>query len=161
MPTMHEKITCKLNESDWEYAPHDLVALSALRDRIAETGRSFGLISYSDLVKGVDFHYSNIRDGEAYRINIRDWTGLDRRIVGDCLGYLSMESYKEAGLMASALVIARLESKPSENFFDWMEHLEVLTDTKESTVLEFWTQQVRLAHQWYRYGIKAPDYQGS
>lgn len=156
--TMHEKIIRKLNESDWEYAPRDPVALCMLRDRIATTGKKFGLISYSDLVIGVDFHYENIRNGEAYNINVYDWTGLDRRIIGDCLGYISMESYKQAGFMASALVIGRIESKPSDNFFEWMEYLNVLPDTKESTVLEFWSNQVHYAHQWFKYGRKAPGY---
>lgn len=156
--TMHEKILHKLNESDWEYAPRDPEALCILRDRIVETGKKFRLISYSDLVIGVNFHYENIRDGEAYSINTYDWTGLDRRIIGDCLGYISMESYRQAGLMASALVIGRVESKPSDNFFEWMEYLEVLPDTEEGTVLKFWSDQVRYAHHWYRYGKKAPDF---
>ena len=156
--TKQEKIVHSLNEIDWEYAPNDPDALGILRERIAQTGRIFGLISYSDLVKGVDFHYPNMRKGEAYRISIHDWTGLDRRIIGDCLGYISMESYKEAGFMASALVISRMEAKPADNFFEWMGRLEVLPDLREITVLRFWTEQVRLAHKWYKYGKKVPDY---
>ena len=57
--------------------------------------------------------------------------------------------------MASALVIGRLESRPADNFFEWMEYLEVLPNTKEDTVLKFWAEQVKLAHQWYKYGKRA------
>jgi hypothetical protein len=56
--------------------------------------------------------------------------------------------------MASALVIGRDESKPSESFFQWMEELGVLPDLHEMTVLKFWSEQVKKAHQWYRYGKK-------
>ncbi len=152
---MREKILAKFEEINWEYGPHDPAALALLRERIEATGRRFGLISYSDLVKGVDFHYPNISHGDAYRINTYDWSGLDRRIVGDCLGYLSVESYVAANFMASALVIGRLDSRPADNFFEWMEYLEVLPDTREDTVLAFWTKQVHLAHQWYAYGNSA------
>lgn len=147
-----DKIAKRLQEIDWEYADKDLSATAELEKRIENTGRNFGLISYTDLVKGIDFHYPNINHGKPYRINIYDWSGLDRRIVGDCLGYISKESYLAHSFMASALVIARLESKPSDIFFEWMESLGVLPNLREDTVLEFWVTQVKKAHHWYKYG---------
>lgn len=144
----------KLRAIKWEYADKDPIALGELRGRIAQTGRKFGLISYSDLVKGVEFHYQNIGNGQAYQIDTHDWSGLDRRIIGDCLGYLSMESYAQAQFMCSALVIGRLESRPSEIFFEWMGELDVLPNLKEETVLAFWAEQVKKAHHWYKYGKK-------
>ena len=65
-----------------------------------------------------------------------------------------MQSYLTAGFMASALVIARLESKPSDIFFEWMKDLGVLPDLKEDTVLAFWSNQVKKSHHWYKYGKK-------
>jgi len=147
-----DTIAEKLKAIEWEYADKDPDALNELLQRIEETGRKFGLISYSDLVNGVDFHYPNINEGRTHRISIYEWSGLDRHIIGDCLGYISMQSYLEAGFMASALVVARLESKPSDIFFEWMESLSVLPNLKEDTVLSFWTEQVKKAHQWYKYG---------
>ena len=150
-----DTITNKLNAIKWEYADKDPVALAELQKRIEETGKNFSLISYSDLVKGIEFHYPNINDGEAHRIsNYEGWSGLDRRIIGDCLGYISMQSYIKAGFMASSLVVARLESKPSGIFFEWMKSLGALPDTKEDTILAFWTGQVKKSHQWYKYGKK-------
>ena len=142
----------RLNAIHWDYADQDTIALENLRNRIQETGRQFRLISYSDLVRNVDFQYANINNGQPFQIAAYEWTGLDRHIVGDCLGYLSRESYLEANFMASSLVIARTESKPSDIFFDWMKELGVLPDLNEDTVLRFWTEQVRNAHQWYKYG---------
>lgn len=137
----------------WEYADKDLTAIDVLTNRIAETGRKFGLISYTDLVAGIPFHYPNIDSGQPHFISVfGEWSGLDRRIVGDCLGYISMQSYKQAKFMASALVIARLESKPSDIFFEWMKELGALPSTSEMAVLKFWSEQVGKAHQWYKYG---------
>lgn len=147
-----DELEKKLRAIQWKYADKDMEALSILRDRIAETGRKFGLISYSDLVSGIEFHYPNINDGKPYHIKTYDWSGLDRKIIGDCLGYLSKESYLEAGFMCSALVIGREESMPSETFFEWMKYLDVLPNLKKDTVLNFWQEEVKKAHQWYKYG---------
>lgn len=147
-----DPVIAKLNAITWEYADQDLDAIAELRTRIEQAGRKFGLISYTDLVKGIDFHYPNINQGQPLRINVYEWSGLERRIIGDCLGYISRESYLASGFMASALVIARMESKPSDIFFEWMRTLGVLADIKEDTVLAFWVEQVKKAHHWYKYG---------
>ncbi|MBT6053352.1 MAG: hypothetical protein HOI47_09835 [Candidatus Scalindua sp.] len=149
-----DKIEEKLKSIKWEYADQDLPAIEALEERIASTGNRFGLISYSDLVEDIDFHFPNINQGSPYRIRIYEWSGLDRSIIGDCLGYISMRSYSEAQFMASALVIARLESKPSDIFFKWMVSLNIIPDLSEDSVLKFWTEQVKKAHHWYKYGKK-------
>lgn len=152
MNNQNDPIQDELDAIEWQYADKDLSAINELTKRIEETGRIFGLISYTDLVNGVIFNYSNINGGKGYHINIYDWSGLDRRIIGDCLGYISWKSYTEANFMASALVIGRMESKPSEIFFNWMVDLGVLQDNNEDTVLAYWSQQVKKAHQWYKYG---------
>ena len=149
-----DKIAERLQEIEWQYANRDLEALAILRNRVQETGKKFGLISYTDLVRGVEFHFPNVNEGAAYQINTYDWSGLDRRIVGDFLGYLCMESYLEAGFMCSALVIGKKKSRPSEIFFEWMEYLDVLPNMEDATVLKFWVGQVKKAHQWYAYGKK-------
>lgn len=146
-----DPIAERLKTIVWDY-DKDASAQAALRQRIEDVGRRFGLISYSNLVKGIDFHFPNINNGRAYRITTHDWSGLDRRIVGDCLGSISRESYLNHGFMASALVVARQESKPSDIFFGWMEDLGVLPNLREETVLAFWVEQVKKAHHWYKYG---------
>jgi hypothetical protein len=146
----------KLKEVRWEYADKDPNAVGILTKRIEEIGRKFGLISYSDLVKGVTFSFPNIRSGAPYTIDTWDWSGLDRRILGDCLGYISAQSYLAHGFMASALVIGRVNSQPSDIFFNWMKDLKILPDTKESTILKFWQGEVDKAHKWYKYRGNPP-----
>jgi hypothetical protein len=152
METQRDVIQARLDAVQWEYGDKDPVAIDELTHRIVTTGRKFSLISYSDLVKGVEFHFPNVRSGEPYCIDIYDWSELDRRIIGDCLGYISWRSYTKAKFMASALVVARLESKPSDIFFEWMETLGVLPNVYRDTVLAFWAEQVKRAHHWYKYG---------
>ena len=79
-----------------------------------------------------------------------DWSGLDRGIVGDFLGYISMRSYIDARFMASALVVGKDTSKPSWHFFDWMKKLDVLTDLSEDSVCRFWADEVSKAHEWFK-----------
>lgn len=134
----------------WHYAGKDENALLILEERIAETGRNLQLITYSDLVKGVPFQLPNVRDGKAFQISIYDWSGLDRAILGEFLGYISMRSYEAGGFMASALVVNREEYKPSDHFFEWMKQLKALPDTKQDTILAFWADQVNKAHNWYK-----------
>ncbi len=141
-----DAIEAKMSEVDWSYGNKDMNALAILEKRIAETGRSLGLITYTDLVKGVEFHLPNINSGNAYSIKTYDWTGLDRRIIGDFLGYASYRSYKKHGFMISALVVNRDEFRPSWHFFDWMKYLGVLPDLEEDTVMQFWITQINLAH---------------
>jgi hypothetical protein len=147
-----DEIAKKMAEIEWIYGDKDPNALTVLEERIADTGRKLGLITYADLVKGVDFHLPNINRGEAYRIQIYDWSGLDRAILGEFLGYISTRSYREAGFMASALVVNATGYEPSEQFFEWMEKLGVLPDTSKDRVLAFWADEVHKAHNWFRSG---------
>ena len=147
--TQIDTIAQKLQKVQWLYGDKDPVARAEMLDRIVATARKLGLITYSDLVQGLTFRLPNIQNGAPFRIDTRDWTGLDRRVVGDFLGFISMESYLRGGFMASALVVSRQTFAPSDLFFEWMEELKVLPNLRQDTVLAFWADQVNKAHQWY------------
>lgn len=134
----------------WQYGDKDPNALGILTDRIAETGKNQDLIPYSTLVEDVEFVLPNLQGGKPHRIKTYDWTGLDRKIIGDFLGFISKESYLRAGFFASALVIGKLEYKPSSHFFEWMEALEVIPNMSADSVAKFWVEHVNMAHDWYR-----------
>jgi hypothetical protein len=140
----------KMATVSWSFGDKDSNALAILEKRIADTGRDLKLVTYTDLVKGVDFRLPNINNRNPYQINTYDWSGLDRKIIGDFLGYASYRSYVKHGFMASALVVNRDEYRPSWHFFSWMKDLNVLPDLEESTVLAFWIDQVNKAHNWYK-----------
>ena len=149
---MNDDLCTKMKAIEWIWADKDANALTILESRIEETGKNLGMITYSDLVKGVDFHLPHVRKGESYRVPIHDWSGFDRGMVGEFLGMISTRSYCAHGFVASALVVNRLEYKPSDLFFDWMVRLKVLPDNSDDTVLKFWIEQVNKAHNWYKAG---------
>jgi len=60
----NDPIQAKLDAIDWEYGDKDQVAIAELTKRIEKKGHSFGQISYSDLVRGVEFHFLNINNGK-------------------------------------------------------------------------------------------------
>jgi len=150
MGTEMNDLAVKLSTIEWHYADGDSTAKAELARRISAAGRRLQLITYSDLVRGVAFRLPNVRNGAPFQIETDDWTGLDRAILGDFLGAISSDSYREAGFLATALVVNKAEFKPSDQFFKWMEDLGVLPDMREDTVLAFWADQVNKAHNWYR-----------
>ena len=137
---------------DWPYALNDEIgALQELQDRICRTARlGTSLISYSNLVAGVTFQFSNVNDGKSFEIDVHDWHGLHRRIIGDCLGYLSYISYRDYDFMASALVAGLTDNRPSEIFFEWMRDLGAIPDLSEDSITSFWVNEVNKAMAWYR-----------
>lgn len=144
-----DEVGRKMAAWTWTYADKDPAALAILEARIAEAGRDLQLITYSDLVDGVTFHLPNVHNGDAYQISIYDWSERDRAIIGDFLGYMSMRSWEKAGFLASSLVVNLDELKPSEHFFNLVQALDCLPNTREETVLAFWADQVNKAHNWF------------
>ncbi len=131
------------------YGDKDPRALGELERRIAEAGRKLAMITYSDLVSGIMFTISTVNEGKPFQINIYEWSGLDRAVLGEFLGFISTRSYRDHGFMASALVVNKAEYKPSDHFFQWMKTLNILRDLEEDTVLRFWIDHVNKAHNWY------------
>lgn len=147
-----ETILAALEEVDWPYALNDENhVLQEFQDRICRTARlGASLISYSNLVAGVTFQFSNVNDGQSFSIDVHDWHGLHRRIVGDCLGYLSYVSYRDNDFMASALVAGLAENRPSEIFFEWMNNLGAIPNLSEEAITSFWVGEVNKAIAWYQ-----------
>lgn len=146
------KVLAALENTQWEYALNDEAqALQELAQRIARTGRlNSSLISYSNLVAGVRFQFSNVNNGKPFEIDTHNWHGLHRRIIGDCLGYLSYLSFRDHGFMASALVADLIENRPSGIFFEWMQSLGVIPNLSQKVITEFWVTEVTKAATWYK-----------
>ena len=142
------QIIKKMEAGKWNYAFGDDHALAELRSRIAERGRTKGLIEYSELVAGIEFRLPNLSD-QPRTIDVHDWNDLDRAILGEFLGRICMESYRQHGFMASALAINHVEKRPSKHFFDWMKEIGALRAKSDSAQVEFWLEHVRLAHEHY------------
>jgi hypothetical protein len=151
MTQIDQAILSKMEAMRWSWADKDQRAVQELTDRIVEAGQRRKMIPYSELVAGVVFEVPTIQQGQPYTIDTSEWEGLDRALLGEFLGIISTQSYRAGGFYATAIVVGKSENMPSEHFFDWMESLGVLPDTKEDTVLRFWAEQVILAHEYYKY----------
>ena len=141
---------------DWAYATFDKNnVLQEFQDRICRTARlNSSLISYSNLVSGIKFSFSNHNNGEPFVIDVTAWSGLDRRIVGDCLGYLSYRSMKEGNFMASVIVGGLAENRPSMPFFQWTKEIGLIKNTSEKEIMGFWVSEVEEAVKWYKVNPK-------
>lgn len=139
----------KQNSRQWKYLDLDDPAIAILEDRIAACGKRDGLLTYTDLAKGVCF---NLKTCSGYVINTPNWTPMDSEIIGEYLSYISIQSYANYGFMASALVFREDLNQSSPPFFDlaraegWL-----VGKTKNKNVQDdFWMNEVRKAHIHYR-----------
>jgi len=107
-----EAIQAALDSHVWGYADRDPAALTELQARVAEVGRRRGLITYADLVLGVTFQLSNVDDGAPFELGVPDWRYVDRAVLGGFLGRLCVESYRDGGCFASALVTRKGDVSP-------------------------------------------------
>lgn len=144
-----DALATQLSAMEWKYASQDTAAKEELTRRIALEGKRLGMITYSDLVRGIVFRVESVDGGRPYEIDVHDWSGFDRVLIGDFLGAISTESYIEGGFLATALVVNKLEFKPSDHFFQWMVKLGVLPAGDEDALLAFWIEHVNRAHIWY------------
>lgn len=135
-------------EMEWTYADRDSAACAELACRVAAVGRTAkDFITYSQLVDGVTFRLANVAGGEPFEI--RDWTSLDRAIIGSSLGKLAADSYQQGRFLASALVIGVGSNGPGDGFYTLAEEVGLLRSSSEMTRLRFWFEQVQLARAWH------------
>lgn len=142
-------VVARLAEIRWSYADRDSEAVEELRRRLAATGRREGLIDYSALVRGVRFRIPTVNGGQPYSIDVQDWQDLDRDLLGDFLGFLSQESYERHGFFVSALAVSKSDGAPSEGLWSLMKRIGLVASGRGARALEFWSGQVRAAHEWY------------
>ena len=135
----------------WHFAHHDGAARREIHNRIATAGKRADLITYSDLVRGIAFTLPQLHE-PTHRIDPGDWQDLDRAIVGDFLGYVSMESYEKAGFLASALVVSKLDGTPGKGFFELLKILGLIADVRSGKATNVWLDNVEKAHEWYGAG---------
>ena len=104
-------------------------------------------MTYSQLVDRVTFRLTNVADGEPFEI--REWTSLDRAVIGNFLGRIAAESYQQGRFLASALVIGMESNGPGEGFYTLAEEVGLLRTSDETARLQFWLDHVKRAREWY------------
>jgi hypothetical protein len=139
----------KLLAKPWPYSTADPAAYAEISSRVARVGKRRELINYSRLTSGLELRIESVGGSVPFELGVPDWTDLDRSILGDLLGRLSLESYQRGAFLASALVTSKGTQEPGEGFWNFVAELGVLSSTSPTRRLLFWSDQVRIAHDWY------------
>lgn len=148
MDGVDPKVVRALERIPWRYAEGDRAALGELRRRIEALGSEpERFLTYTELVDGVEFHLASVRGGVPHRI--ATWDELDRTLIGDFLGRLVVDSYREGGFFISALVVSREERTPGKGFYDLARQVGALKGKDPLAELEFWMKHVKRARAWY------------
>lgn len=132
----------------WHYADKDAGALQELEARVANAAAKRGLLTYSDLVRDVEFNLPKLKESRRI-VDTADWQDLDRAIIGDFLGYMSMRSYEKAGFLSSALVVSKMDGSPSEGFYTLLKDLGLISSGKTDKAMYLWADHVAKAHTWH------------
>lgn len=144
-----DRVAARLARYSWPYAEQDPHALTEIARRVAAVGRQESLITYTDIVSGIDFRIRTVNGGEALRLGVPEWEILHRAIIGDFLGRLCLDTYQAAQFMGSALVVASDTQQPSAGYRQLMRELGLLRGQTEAEFLAHWIPQTRKAYAWY------------
>jgi hypothetical protein len=145
---MSDPIFDNFSKIQWHYAHKDPSALAELERRVAAAATKRGLLTYSDLVRDVEFNLPTLKVPKRV-IDTSDWQDVDRAIIGDFLGYMSMRSYESAGFFSSALVVSKMDGSPSEGFYTLLRELGLISSGKTDKAMYLWADHVAKAHTWY------------
>lgn len=144
-----DHIQQRFREMVWHYGEGDQNALEELERRIANAGRSeLPSITYSDLARGVSFNLANVKDSP-HTIDVSNWQALDRTIIGEFLGVISMRSYDRGQFFASALVVDKHEGKPGLGFNRLLMQLDLIPNVNSDRAVELWAEHIAKAHAWF------------
>jgi hypothetical protein len=139
----------KMRAKPWPYSEACPEALAEVGRRIADVGKRRALVHYSKLVNGLELKMASDGDSAPFELGVPEWSDQDRKILGDLLGRLSLDTYQRGKFLASALVTAKGTSEPGEGFWAFVDELGLFNSTSATRRLMFWTEQVRIAHDWY------------
>jgi len=139
----------KMLAKPWPYSEACPEAVAEMGRRIAMVGKRHALVHYSKLVSNLELRMANIDGGTPFELGVPEWSDQHRNILGDLLGRVSLDSYQRGQFLASALVTAKGTQEPGEGFWNFVEELGLLASTSPNKRLMFWSDQVRLAHEWY------------
>jgi len=144
-----DPVARRLSEQSWPYASQDATSLAEISRRVASAGAAKRLLTYSEVVSGIDSCLPSVLGGRPLRLGVPEWTTLHRAIVDDFLGRLCLDTYLAGEFMGSALVVATETGEPSEGYRDLMRRVGVLHGRGKDEFLEHWAAETQRAYDWY------------
>ncbi len=126
---------------------HDPIVLAEFKRRIATAAAQGETLTYARLADGVEIQVDgNVRPLVS---DVLDWTRGERAYVGDLLCRISADSYVEAGLMASVVVVGAGGKVPSKGFFTWAKSMGAIRGMDEETKSAFCFTQRQAARRFF------------
>jgi hypothetical protein len=144
-----DQTLARLRAIKWRYADKDPMARAEMAGKLAHAAKRESLLTYSELVSNIQFHLPNLKEG-VRTIDPSEWEDIDRAIVGDFLGYLSLESFERGAFLVSALVIGKEDRLPGAGFFELMKDAGLIASSKSDKAMRLWSDHVQRAFDWYR-----------
>jgi len=148
-----DQLLASETEREWQYVPHDHDALEEIAGRLGWAARAKTTWTYGALVKDVTFCIPSINEGKPYlpNMDVSADTVIRRKdleVVDEFLTYLSLHSYKEADVIASALVTGPATGKPNVEFLRLARKVRRATP-RFTPDTELWARELRLSYSYF------------
>ncbi len=143
----------KAERRQWLYATHDPVACTAIAEKLGQACRRGRTITYAELSRGVSISIPG--ETTPHVVDIQGGTRIsadDQHILDDFLCFLSLQSFKNASILASANVFDPTDKRgASSGFFEAARILGCLP-VLHSDIAEmmFWKQELKKVYQWFK-----------
>lgn len=137
LKTSQDTVARRFAALRWQFVPQNPGVLLQMESRIDQTIANQGLLTYSQLVDGLDFYLPQSKLNAPYRIEHKNWNGSDGAMVGEFLCHISMQSFIQRGVLASAVVV-KSSGKISSGFFELAGLLDLLERGDQATDAGFW-----------------------
>lgn len=144
---IHEKIGGF--SADHSPRARNQAAIDELYQRIRRRAKARGMMSYSELVRGIKFECPELYS-EPFEIVTFDWKGADRKFIGGTLAQMLTETILETRCIITSIIVDANANAPSKILFDWLYDVGVLPDLNVSTVDSFWVHHVKQTHEWFK-----------
>jgi len=142
----------RMSRGPFKWAIADSAAIAILTGRLEAYAKLGRFITYSQLVSDVNF---KIYPNQDYFIDVEEWHGLDRTIIGEYLAWIIVNSYRDNGIMLSTICVTkRGEQMPGFSFFTWMQSVRLLEDLSEESILGFWATETKKVFNFYKKDTK-------
>jgi len=132
-----------------QFAPHDPHALHVLGERLGLAARARRTITYAGLTKGLSVQLPKQSDGAHQLSDILGHVSVQSKaIIDEYLFLLTGDSYREARLLANALLDSG-RNQPAAAFFEGAAKLGVRVPTETTQRLYMWTVALARVFDWF------------
>lgn len=132
-----------------QFAPHDQHALQVLGERLGLAARARRPVTYAQLAEGLNVQLPNEPAGPHQLSDILGQVSpRSKAIIDEYLFVLTCDSYREARLLANALLISG-SNQPVPAFFEGAAHLHVRIPPNAMQRFDMWARELARVLDWF------------